>query len=161
MTPTHVICPKVDGLPEYLTAGKRYECENGLAPGSLVIVGDHDLRITIWQNRCPHLNGADWIPVYMDGCPTCGGTGEVYADVPTPTMRCPDCTQPNWNDLGPRMLEALRRLADASEHYLDSSDHYFSDSDFDRDGGLADSQAELKVVAMPKARAIIKEAEER
>lgn len=68
--PTHVICPDVPRLPEYLTAGKRYEVRDIQSHDD----GDYSFYITAndgdpvgsYLKRSPHLNGADWIPVYAD-----------------------------------------------------------------------------------------------
>lgn len=95
-TPTHVICPDVDGLPEYLTAGKRYEVEDAFGPCFRISADNGQWCCVRIERDMAYLNGADWIPVYADD------------EGPKPA-------QPNWEDLGPRMLEALREIIMAAD----------------------------------------------
>lgn len=54
-----------------------------------------------------------------------------------------------------RLEKALKALLKASQDYYDISSGYFSDTDYDRDGGLGETAAELFVIALPKARATL------
>lgn len=136
MTPkiTHVICPDVDGLPEYLTAGKRYEVLPSLGGGFTFDDDNGQHRRGYWLPDHEHLNGADWIPVYGDSLGTTEVT-EVDRAVDFITS-LPEPTQPNWEDLGPRMREALEAVLNLHIAHHNAPEHV-------------------------RARALIKEAEER
>lgn len=54
-----------------------------------------------------------------------------------------------------RAREALKTLADVADDFHDQAVSYFSDTTYDGDGVLANAQAELYVVALPKARAAL------
>lgn len=56
-----------------------------------------------------------------------------------------------------RLKAALTKLEAAASGFYDSATTYFSDTTFDADGVLSNAHAELSVVALPDARAVIKE----
>lgn len=55
----------------------------------------------------------------------------------------------------PALLEALDALIAAADAYHSVTQEYFSDTEYDRNGVLADADAELVAVALPDARAAI------
>ena len=59
-----------------------------------------------------------------------------------------------------RLREALRDITVTAERFEDATTELISDSDYDRDGGLAESQAHLTVTSIPRAKAILAEPQE-
>ena len=59
-----------------------------------------------------------------------------------------------------RLREALRDITVTAERFEDATTELISDSDYDRDGGLAESQAHLTVTSIPRAKAILAESQE-
>lgn len=59
-----VTCPHVDGLPEHLTAGKRYEVCHVDGCGYITIEPNDGLTFNTTLRNCGWINGADWIPHY-------------------------------------------------------------------------------------------------
>jgi hypothetical protein len=114
---THVICPDIDGLPEYLTAGKRYEARpEPTIPGFFYIRADDDLDHCIRLQGCCRLNGADWI---VDD-----GSLRQELDAATEAVsKWPQGLQdsvyaapsPTWETVGPELVEASLDLCLAAE----------------------------------------------
>lgn len=82
----YVICPDIPGLPDYLTAGKRYEVEQAIY-NCIWFRDDREQRRYSSLRDSIHLGGECWIIQ----------NGANNASTP----------KPNWSDLGPRMLSAL------------------------------------------------------